>query len=147
MHTTSQFMSDDLPLQACHCFATRQAARFVSQIYERHLARAGITNTQFSILALLQQCPGSSMTEMAKALVMDRTTLVRAIAPLQRAGLVEGGARSPRSRVILLDLTEAGRARLALAYPLWRAAQRDFEERIGAEQATGLRDQLLALTA
>jgi DNA-binding MarR family transcriptional regulator len=140
-------MDDRSPLGACHCFAARQAARFVSQIYERHLGRAGVTNTQFSILALLKQLPDATMSALAAAMAMDRTTLLRAIRPLQRDELIEGRATSARSRVILLHLTEKGRGKLAAAYPLWEAAQLEFETQTGAERANELRQTLLNLTS
>lgn len=40
------------------CFAVRQAARRISQFYERYLSQAGVTASQYSILALLRERPG-----------------------------------------------------------------------------------------
>jgi len=37
-------------LNLCNCFATRQAARHVTRLYERHLAGADVTSAQYSIL-------------------------------------------------------------------------------------------------
>src|SRR4051794_40064371 len=71
----------------CNCFALRQAARRVTQIYERHLGAVGLTAAQFTILAKLARKPSLPMADLADAMVMERTTLVRAMKPLQRDGL------------------------------------------------------------
>ena len=70
------------------CFAIRQAARHISQLYERHLSEVRITPTQFSIVSALERAPDMTMAELAQAMVMERTTLVRALQPLLRNGLV-----------------------------------------------------------
>ena len=65
---------------------------------------------------------------------MDRTSLVRALKPLQRDGLVViGAAASGGPRQNALALTAAGIAKLAEAEPLWRNAQNEFAERFGGE--------------
>jgi hypothetical protein len=45
------------PLSDDDCFAVRQAARRISQFYERYLSRANVTPSQYSILALLREHP------------------------------------------------------------------------------------------
>ena len=59
----------------CNCLALRQAARHVSQIYDGHLAAEGLKTTQYSILAKLNRLGPLSINELAKSMVMDRTTL------------------------------------------------------------------------
>ena len=90
------------------CFAVRQAARHLSQLYERHLSAAGLTPTQFSILGTLGRVSSLTMVELAGALVMERTTLVRALRPLLRGGLVTdaGDAADNVTRRRWLALTE-----------------------------------------
>jgi len=51
-------------LGSCNLFSLRQAARFVSQLYERHLAPVALTSSQFTILAMLEQWPGVTMSQM-----------------------------------------------------------------------------------
>ncbi|WP_322012342.1 MarR family winged helix-turn-helix transcriptional regulator [Paraburkholderia sp. J12] len=125
------------------CFAVRQAARHLSQLYERHLSAAGLTPTQFSILGMLGRGPSLTMAELARALVMERTTLVRALRPLLRSGLV-ADAGIPRRRQ--LTLTPGGHARLGVAGVYWRAAQDEFERRFGPQRAAWLRRELFRVT-
>src|SRR5271157_2996991 len=72
----------------CNCQAIRQAARQVTQLYDRHLAPVGLRTTQFSLLARLERAGPLAINELAARMVMDRTTMGRALRPLQREGLV-----------------------------------------------------------
>ncbi|PLZ00910.1 MarR family transcriptional regulator [Burkholderia sp. WAC0059] len=131
------------------CFAVRQAARHLSQLYERHLVAAGLTPTQFSILGALGRAESLTMAELARAMVMERTTLIRALRPLLRAGLVADVSipgRRAGPRRLQLELTGAGRARFAGALVCWRAAQDEFERRFGPRRAAWLRRELFRVT-
>jgi DNA-binding MarR family transcriptional regulator len=125
----------------CNCLALRQAARHTSQIYDRHLAETGLRTTQYSILAKLGRLGPLSINELAKAMVMDRTTLGRAIRPLERERLLVIG-EGPDGRTRSLRLTPAGEARLKAAASRWRQAQKEFEAAYGAADAAALRTAL-----
>jgi DNA-binding MarR family transcriptional regulator len=139
-------MSDSTRLSACNCFAARQAARRITRLYERHLSEAGLTSAQFSILVLLDEHTGATMAELARLLAMDRTTLLRALKPLQREHLVETRPSDTDARQIALSLSAAGLRKLRDAARLWRTAQAEFESRVGSEHAARLRRDLLALS-
>lgn len=131
----------------CNCLAVRQAARHITQFYDRWLAPNGLRATQFSILARLRQPGPMTIGALAQQMVMDRTTLGRNIRPLQRDGLivVEPGKRERRSKT--LRLTKEGAARFEKAVPAWVRAQRRFEAAFGAERAAALRALLHAVAA
>jgi len=131
---------------ACNCFALRQAARHVTQIYDRHLAKEGLRATQYSVLAKLDRLERVSIRELAKAMVMDRTTLGRAIRPLERDGLLTIGPGDD-GRTRSLRLTPAGEARLKAAATRWRDAQEEFERAFGANEAANLRTTLRQMIA
>ncbi len=131
----------------CNCFAIRQAARYVSQLYERHMAEAGLTAVQFTLVAAIGRKPGVQMAELAESMVMDRTTLVRALQPLQRDGIVEVAQESAGSRAVGLRLTASGKDMLVRAVAAWRAAQDEFEQKFGEKRAKALRKSLFELTA
>jgi DNA-binding MarR family transcriptional regulator len=128
------------------CFAIRQAARHISQLYERHLSEADVTPTQFSILAALRRGAALTMRELAQAMVMDRTTLVRALRPLLRNGLIADEPDGQGTRRLLLALTRNGHAKLDQAMTYWLAAQQEFECKFGPQQAAMLRCELFRLT-
>lgn len=125
----------------CHCNAIRQGARLVTQYYDRHLAPAGLRTSQYSVLMGLARLGPIAIAAFADAMAMDRTTMGRALKPLERDGLLAVGP-GPDGRTRALNLTEAGRQRLAEAEPLWRVAQGGFEARYGAAAAAELRAAL-----
>ncbi|MDR0243053.1 MAG: MarR family transcriptional regulator [Burkholderia sp.] len=128
------------------CFALRQASRHISKLYEHHLSAVDITPTQFSILGMLAVGAGLTMVELAKAMVMDRTTLVRALKPLLRRGLVAAPAEGQRRRRLQVVLTAQGAKKLDEATAHWAAAQASFERDFGAQQAAYLRRELFRMT-
>ena len=133
--------SPALDRTACNYLALRQAARHISQIYDRYLASEGLRTTQYSILSKLNRLGPLSINELAKSMVMDRTTLGRAIRPLERDRLLTaGGGEDGRTRS--LRLTATGEARLKAAMAKWREAQKKFELTFGAQDAEQLRSVL-----
>lgn len=132
-------------LNQCNCFAVRQAARQVTKLYERHLGGAQLTSAQFSILAALGEARRLTMIELAGALVMDRTTLLRAMKPLQRDDLLKSVASDTDPRQLVFSLSSAGERKLRQAVPLWMKAQEEFESGMGSGAAARLRGALLAL--
>jgi len=140
---------DDLPSgsEECTCLAVRQAARHVTQFYDRNLARSGLRITQFSILAKLRRAGPTTINELAALMVMDRTTLGRNVVPLQRGGLVKIVADPGDRRRRKLVLTAAGTARLQGASQAWRRAQARFASAFGAERAADLRALMHAVAA
>jgi DNA-binding MarR family transcriptional regulator len=138
--------SPTLDQTACNCLALRQAARHISQIYDSHLASEGLRTTQYSILAKLSRLGPLSINALAKSMVMDRTTLGRAIRPLERDRLL---AIKPGddARTRRLQLTPAGEARLKAAAAKWRAAQKEFEKTFGVREAAELRTTLQRVVA
>jgi DNA-binding MarR family transcriptional regulator len=135
------------PTRHDDCFAVRQAARYISQLYERHLSAVQITPTQFSIVSALDRVPGMTMAELAHAMVMERTTLVRVLQPLLRSGLVLAEQSGSCQRRLQLTLTESGRSKLADALRYWQAAQEEFETKFGREPAAHLRRELFRLSS
>jgi DNA-binding MarR family transcriptional regulator len=131
-------MSDIEP-EMCNCGALRQAARRVTKLYDDALAPIGLGVNQFSILVRLNLVGPSTIQDLARLLVMDRSTLGHLLRPLEKRGFVtlEVSKQDRRSRMIAL--TEAGKAAVAKARPRWAAAQRRFEGKFGKEAALELR--------
>lgn len=132
-------------LYACNCFAIRQAARHITRLYEHHLAEAHLTSAQFSILGALEGEGSMTMADLAGALVMDRTTLLRAMKPLQRDDLLKTSSSPEDPRQLVFALSPAGQRKVDQAWPLWNRAQQEFEAEVGPREAAQLRRSLLAL--
>jgi DNA-binding MarR family transcriptional regulator len=123
----------------CNCLAARQAARRITQFYDRFLAPVALRTTQFSILTRLDESGPLSIHALAEAMVMDRTTLGRNILPLEREGLIAVVQSNKDRRSKELTLTAAGRERMQRAIDGWQEAQAQFESAFGAERASDLR--------
>jgi DNA-binding MarR family transcriptional regulator len=129
----------------CNCFAVRSAARHLTQLYDEFLAPAGLRVTQFSILAKLKRRGSLTINALADDMVMDRTTLGRAIQPLERHGLIRIEPVASDRRAKELRLTKAGEKRLEAAGEAWAKAQARFEVEFGRRRAADLRTLLRAV--
>lgn len=124
-------MADD-DFSLCMMNNARKAARAVSRRYDRLVRHFGLKAAQFSVLILIREGEGETSGELAARLAMDRTTLLRNIALLEKKGLARGKpAESGRGRTY--ELTERGAALLEQAIPLWRQAQADLQNEMGAD--------------
>jgi DNA-binding MarR family transcriptional regulator len=130
----------------CNCLALRQAARHATQLYDRHLAAAGLKTSQYSILAKLKRLGPQSIGALADMMVMDRTTTTRAVQPLARDKLV-AIAPGEDERTRMVRLTPEGEKRAKAATAAWRAAQKEFEAGYGAAEAERLRRDLARVVA
>src|SRR3984893_10664902 len=137
-------MSDVEP-EICSCAALRQAARRVTRLYDDALAPTGLGVNQFSILARPGLVGRSTIQDLARLLVMDRSTLGHLLRPLEKRGFVKLEVSEQDGRSRLVTLTSAGKAAVGKARPRWAAAQRRFESIFGKEAALELRAVLKEL--
>ena len=131
-------MSDVDP-EICNCGALRQAARRVTRLYDEALAPVGLSTNQFSILSRLNRVGPSTIQDLARLLVMDRSTLGHLLRPLEKRGFVELEVSEKDRRTRRVALTPAGKAAAAQARPLWASAQRRFENTFSKEAALEIR--------
>src|SRR5258707_12899178 len=99
----------DLDPEICNCGALRQAARRVTKLYDDALAPTGLGVNQFSILARLSRVGPSTIQDLARLLVMDRSTLGHLLRPLEKRGLVKLDVSEPDRRSCIVALTPAER--------------------------------------
>ncbi len=125
----------------CACFNLRKAARAVTQLYDAALEPSGVRATQFSLLATLRLGGPLTISRLAEAMVMDRTTLTRNLRPLEKQGLVAvAPGRDRRTRQV--RLTAQGRTRFMQAFPLWQRAQARMTRGLGAARRERLLSEL-----
>lgn len=111
-------MSDD----PCLCTSLRQAAHLATEIYDRALEPTGLKITMFRVLRRLSEADRPTISELAKIVELDRSSLGRNLRVLQRMKLVKfSDADDERARVVML--TPFGHITLEEAKPLWRKAQ------------------------
>lgn len=129
--------NDTLRDTPCTCAKVRRTARRLTQAYDRALQPLGLRLTQYSVLANLEQAGPLSVTDLAALLAMERTTLTRNLGPLSQAGWITVGP-GPDRRSRTVALTEAGRAVVQRAQPLWREAERSLRRALGREHTAAL---------
>jgi len=101
------------------------------------MAPSGLRITQFSLLRALARDGTARISDLAAALLLDRTALSRTLDPLLERGLVSiVSGRDARTREV--SLTRAGEKALRAALPLWKRAQIQVANKLGAERLEAL---------
>lgn len=127
---------------ACACGRLRRATRALTQLYDDLMAPSGLRVTQFSLLRMLARQGTSRMSDLAEALLLDRTALSRTLDPLVGRGLVMiVPGRDARTREV--SLKRAGQSALRAATPYWQDAQAQVAKRLGSAKL----DALIAVLA
>jgi DNA-binding MarR family transcriptional regulator len=130
-------------LAECACFDLRKATRAVSRMYDEFLRDAGLNITQFSLLRVIRTEKELSISKLGRYMAMDRTSITRALAPLERDGLIDS-RRGADKRIRVVSVTSKGRKLIGNAEPEWHQAQEALMEIVGEDRwramSTLLRD-------
>lgn len=131
----------------CLCTKLRRSARAVTRVYDDALKGIGLTTAQFSLLRHLSRLEQPSISDLADAMGLDRSTLGRNLKPLEAEGLVKlEEGEDQRNRIVVL--TPTGLERIVRGRDAWDAAQQDVAAYLGEEkrrQLETLLDELAAL--
>nr|WP_312230654.1 MarR family transcriptional regulator [Pseudomonas sp.] len=126
----------------CLCTRLRRASRGVSKLYDDALSGVGLNAAQYSLLRHLQRLDQPSITDLAEAMGLERSTLGRNLRVLEGRSLVTlQGGTDQRHR--LVGLTEAGERLLGDALDAWHGVQVQLKQRVQAHHLHAL-DELLA---
>lgn len=98
------------------------------------LARHGLTFAKWVAMISLRRFGDLSMTRLAKLAATDRTTLTRAIDSLITDGLVAREASPSDRRIVVIRLTDVGRALLEKIRAEIRPLNRDICANLTAEE-------------
>jgi DNA-binding MarR family transcriptional regulator len=130
----------------CACTTVRRASRILARAFDAALEPAGLNVTQLAVLRAIQRHANEPLARVAEDLCMDRTSLYRAVAPMQREGwlTVVAGADA-RSRTA--EFTAKGLRILKAADPAWGRTQTEIIERFGREKWAALVAELERLAA
>lgn len=132
-NTTTQKSYDITDVAACTCTNIRKAARIVTQAYNDALRPVDLRSTQFTLLANLVKRGDTPLTQLAEAMVMDRTTLTRNLKPLERRKLIHIGQEKDQ-RVRKIGITPAGEQIFEDALPLWQEMQKQIAQGLGQQR-------------
>lgn len=130
----------------CNCMNVRRASRAVTQFYDEVLKPSGLTIAQLGLLRHVAVVELTTISELARMMRINRTTLNRNMKPLADAGLITvSPGRDSRTRQVAL--TGAGSDTAAKAWALWGEAQASLKEYLGDEDLAKLVELLSKLEA
>ena len=127
--------------EPCLNLELRKANRVLSQLYDSYLQDFGLKTSQFSILRAIRYLRKTTNSELQEVLILDQTSLSRALKPLIRDGLVEANPGIDR-RQKELSLTAKGKALYKEAEVHWNKAQEYVSKVMGEES----KQRLLAMS-
>ena len=92
------------------CFPLYAAARNVTNLYTPLLHPLGLTYTQYLVFLVLWEQDGITVGEIGERLMLDNGTLSPLLKKLQQAGYIERHRKEEDERVVVITLTDKGRA-------------------------------------
>ena len=107
-------MGDDyreaMKLENQLCFPLYAAARNVTGLYTPCLKPLGLTYTQYLVFLVLWEKDGIPVGEIGEKLMLDNGTLSPLLKKMEQAGYIERKRSHEDERVVVITLTEAGKA-------------------------------------
>jgi DNA-binding MarR family transcriptional regulator len=121
---------------------TSARLRAITNYYDAVLQPTGLRATHAILLMAIAMAGTPTISRLAEAMMMDRTTVARRLQPLEDQGLIRitpGGDRWTRQ----VQLTDTGYARRHEVIPFWQAAQsKIIAKGLGHECWSRLYDEL-----
>ena len=135
----------------CPALRVRQASRVLAKLYDDEFARFGLLSSQLSVLVItaLFGDTGVTMGRLARALLMDPTTLTRSIRPLERTGLLRVARAPPDARTKVVVITRSGERAIEAIFPAWERVLKRIRKTLGADTLRELHarlDEVLGLS-
>jgi DNA-binding MarR family transcriptional regulator len=124
---------DLFDISRCACGNLRLATRAVTQLYDEFLKPTGLRTTQLTVLFTVGIHGKSTVTELTEAMMMEHTSMTRALDVLKRQGLIESVPDDEDKRKRIISLTAEGERMLEIAAPLREQAQAKMISELGSE--------------
>ena len=127
-----------LPLPSYLSYLLYQTEQHRRAVAADLLARHGLTFAKWVAMISLRRFGDLSMTRLAKLSATDRTTLTRSIDSLIVDGLVLRETSSADRRIVVIRLTQTGRALLATIRAEIRPLNHDICAKLTPEEQTAM---------
>lgn len=121
-------------LEQCALFDLHRASRVLTTLYNAHLRETGMTMALFTLLRNIAALSPAGVSQIADAMLMDRTSVTRLIDPLIKSGYLTSEPGLEDRRVRNISITPAGLEALERSRGAWQAAQQELFDIIGADQ-------------
>jgi DNA-binding MarR family transcriptional regulator len=120
-------------LESCAGWNLRLAARRVTQFLETEMEVAGISLSQFGLMAEIASAADDTVSAIAERMGLDQSTLSRTLRTLEADGLVELATVESDQRKRMVWLTEKGARRLETALNAWRHAHNKLAKQLSVD--------------
>ena len=122
----------------CIAYRVRRLNRVITNIYDRALKPLGLKVNQANILAMLSLTDHASSADIARMLLMEKSTVSRTVDRMKKNGwLSVAGHGDGPSQVV--SVTPQGRKLMAAAHAQWKKAQKQAAELLGEEGVVAIR--------
>jgi DNA-binding MarR family transcriptional regulator len=125
-------------ISACAGWASRLAARRITNFLEERMHDSGLSLAQFGLMGQIAAAPDDTLGALAERTGLDQSTLSRNLRGLEAAGFVEIAIADDDQRRRAVWLTEQGARRLEAAIPVWRNAHAALADRFDPRLALRL---------
>ena len=109
-HTPTYDYREVMKLSNQLCFPLYAAPRKVTALYTPFLTELNLTYTQYLVLLVLWEQDGIPVSEICRRLHLDNGTVSPLLKKLEKEGLLEKSRSPEDERVVLITLTDTGRA-------------------------------------
>lgn len=114
----------------CYCLKLRRASQSLTKYYDRALVEVGLTLNQYALLKNVSFHPNITISELAKLMSLERSTITRTLKPLIQKNLIQDKKRKGE-RNSQLVITTTGYNLYLIAQKIWNKAQQEVEKYIG----------------
>jgi DNA-binding MarR family transcriptional regulator len=125
-------------ISACAGWASRLAARRITNFLEERMHGSGLSLAQFGLMGQIAAARDDTLGALAERTGLDQSTLSRNLRGLEAAGFVEIAIAADDQRRRAVWLTEQGARRLEAAIPVWRNAHAALADRFDPRLALRL---------
>ena len=133
------------PTSACVSYNLRKAARVVSKVYTREMRLAPVRGPQFSLMMMIARRESPTISELARDIGADRTTMTRNLDQLEKKGFIRV-VQGKNLRTKAVQVAPKGRAALERSITYWQKAQTKVLKTLGENRWGRMLDDLSVLT-
>jgi DNA-binding MarR family transcriptional regulator len=128
----------------CIALRARRFSRVVNRHYEHAMRGAGLTPSQFTLLAAVAIMEPVPPIALARTLDLDKSTMSRNLRPLIQSKFLVCEVGNAGGQTV--RITRIGRSVLRRALPAWKKAQVEVMALLGPDVGSRL-DEMIAATA
>ncbi|MGF6505832.1 MarR family winged helix-turn-helix transcriptional regulator [Paraburkholderia sp. 32] len=110
-----------------HGLVFMRTARYISRVYNRHLANVSLSASQHGILEAVGRLGPVTLQDVTNDLMAERSAVQRTLQPLIKQQLLRATADPAHKKRLLFQLTDDGRQRLDSSAACISSAEAEIE--------------------